>query len=131
MIRLYKNNGEKQVCDNYRGISLLNVISKIFSRIILNRIQSLIDGQLLETQPGFRSHQSTIDQIFNLKMIMQKRSEYNKPLFMCFVDITKAYDSVNRNLLWKVCRKYGISKKLVTLLKLLYQNSRTRVRVEN
>ena len=98
-IKLYKNKGEKQLCDNYRGISLLNVTSKIFSRIILNRIQQLIDRQLLEAQSGFRAQRSTIDQIFTLKLAMEKRREYNKPLFMCFIDITKAYDSVNRDLL--------------------------------
>ena len=61
---------------------------------------------------------------------MEKRREYNKPLFMCFIDITKAYDSVNRDLLWKVCRKYGVSQKFVNLLKMLYKNSRAKVRVE-
>ncbi|CAF1118390.1 unnamed protein product, partial [Didymodactylos carnosus] len=105
LIRLYKK-GEKQLCDNYRGISLLNVTSKIFSRLILNRIQNMIDHQLLEAQAGFRAQRSTMDQIFTLKTTMEKRRELNKPLFMCFIDITKAYDSVNRELLWKVCLKY-------------------------
>ena len=54
LIRLFKK-GEKQLCDNYRGISLLSVTSKLFSRIILNRIQCMIDHQLLEAQSGFRS----------------------------------------------------------------------------
>ena len=130
LIKLYKNKGEKQLCDNYRGISLLNVTSKIFSRIILNRIQQLIDRQLLEVQSGFRAQRSTIDQIFTLKLAMEKRREYNKPLFMCFIDITRAYDSVNRDLLWRVCRKYGIAQKLVNLLKMLYKTSRAKVRVE-
>ena len=49
---------------------------------------------------------------------------------MCFIDITKAYDSVNRNLLWRVCRKYNVSQKLVNLLRILYNNSRAKVRVE-
>ena len=66
LIRLYKK-GEKQICDNYRGISLLNVTSKIFSRIILNRIQNMIDHRLLEVQSGFRAHRSTTDQIYILK----------------------------------------------------------------
>jgi hypothetical protein len=130
LIRLYKNKGEKQQCDNYRGISLLSVTSKLFSRIILNRIQLLIDQQLLEAQSGFRSNRSTIDQIFTLKITMEKRREFNKPLFMCFIDITKAYDSVNRVLLWRVCRKYGISQKLVDLLKMLYKNSKAKVRID-
>ncbi|CAF3323508.1 unnamed protein product [Rotaria sp. Silwood2] len=129
LIRLFKK-GDKQLCDNYRGISLLSVISKLFSRIILNRIQQLIDNQLLESQSGFRANRSTIDQIFILKMIMEKRKEFNKPLFLCFIDITKAYDSVNRKLLWKVCRKYGISGKLVNLLKMLYKDSKAKVRIE-
>ena len=108
LVKLYKNKGEKQLCDNYGGIWLLNVISKIFSRIILNRIQPLIDRQLLEAQSGFRAQRSTIDQILTLKLVMEKRREYNKPLFICFIDITKAYDSVNCDLLWRVCRKYGV-----------------------
>ncbi len=129
LIRLFKK-GDKQLCDNYRGISLLNVTSKLFSRMILNRIQQFIDNQLLEAQAGFRANRSTIDQIFTLKMIMEKRKEFNKPLFLCFIDITKAYDSVNRELLWKVCRNYGISEKLVNLLKMLYKNSKAKVRID-
>jgi hypothetical protein len=129
LIRLFKE-GDKQLCDNYRGISLLNVTSKLFSRMILNRIQQLIDNQLLEAQAGFRANRSTIDQIFTMKMIMEKRKEFNKPLFLCFIDITKAYDSVNRELLWRVCPNYGISEKLVNLLKMLYKNSKAKVRID-
>ncbi|CAF3935647.1 unnamed protein product [Rotaria sp. Silwood1] len=99
LIRLYKNKGDKKICDNYRGISLLVVTSKIFSRIILNRVQGLLDKQLLEEQAGFRSNRSTIDQIFILKMIMEKSRNKNKPLHICFIDIMKAYDSVDRVLL--------------------------------
>ncbi|CAM4844407.1 unnamed protein product [Rotaria magnacalcarata] len=129
-IKLFKK-GNKQLCDNYRGISLLSVTSKPFSRIILNRIQLLVNRQLLEAQSGFRSNRSTIDQIFILKLCMEKRREFNKPLFMCFIDISKVYDSVNRELLWKVCRQYGISEKLVNLLKMLYTNSKAKVKVND
>jgi hypothetical protein len=128
LIKLYKNKGDRKICDNYRGIALLNTTNKIFSRIILNRIQDLVDCQLLEIQSSFRSNRSTIDQIFTLKMTMEKRRAFNKPLFMCFSDITKAYDSVNRELLWKICRSYGITDKLVNLLKMLYKHSIAKVR---
>ena len=129
LVKLYKNKGDRRICDNYRGIALLNITSKIFSRIILNRIQEVIDSQLLETQSGFRSNRSTIDQIFILKMTMERTREFNKPLFMCFIDITKAYDSVDRELMWKVCLNYGISTKLVNLFKMLYENSIAKVKV--
>jgi hypothetical protein len=131
LIRLFKNKGDKKSCDNYRGISLLVVASKIFSRVILNRIQTLIDGKLLEQQAGFRTNRSTMDQVFILKMVMEKHREFNKPLHMCFIDIQKAYDSVNRELLWKICRRYGFTEKIVKLLKLTYQNSRAQVRINN
>ena len=129
LIRLYKNKGDKKVCDNYRGISLLVVTSKIFSRIILNRVQDLLDKQLLEEQAGFRSNRSTIDQIFILKMVMEKSYNNNKPLSMCFVDIMKAYDSVDRDLLWQICRHYGLTDKIVRMLKLLYKDPKAQVRV--
>ena len=111
------------------GVLLYSIQLVNYSRIILNRIQGLIDRQLLEIQSGFRANRSTIDQIFILKMIMEKRKEFNKPLFMCFIDITKAYDSVDRELLWKVCLSYGISEKLVNLLKMLYKDSIGRVKI--
>ncbi|CAF1101264.1 unnamed protein product, partial [Didymodactylos carnosus] len=130
LIRLYKNKGDKRICDNYRGISLLIVVSKIFSRIILNRIQGLLDKKLLDQQAGFRPNRSTVDQIFTLKIILEKSQEYNKSLFMCFIDIQKAYDSVNRELLWKVCRHYGLSEKLVRMLKLLHTNTKAQVRID-
>ena len=129
LIRLYKNKGDKKICDNYRGISLLVVTSKIFSRIILNRIQGLLDKQLMEEQAGFRSNRSTIDQIFVLKMIMEKSRNVNNPLHMCFIDIMKAYDSVDRNLLWQICRHYGLTDKVVRMLKLLYKDTKAQVRV--
>ena len=131
LIKLYKNKGDRKICDNYRGIALLNITSKIFSPIILNHVQDLIDHQLLETQSGFRSNRSTIDQIFTVEMTMEKRREFNKPLFMCFIDITKAYDSVNHELLWKVCLSYGITTKLVNLLKMLYKDSVGRVKIND
>ncbi|CAF4329403.1 unnamed protein product [Rotaria sp. Silwood2] len=129
LIRLFKNKGDKKQCDNYRGISLLVVASKLFTRVILNRIQKLIDKQLLEQQACFRSNRSTIDQIFILKMTMEKSREFNRPLYMCFIDIQKAYESVNRELLWKICQHYGLTDKVVRLIKLIYKNTGAKVRI--
>ena len=62
-------------------------------------------------------------------MAMERRREFNKPLFICFIDITKAYGLVNRELMWKVCLNYGIPTKLVNLFKMLYKNSIAKVKV--
>ncbi|CAF5066742.1 unnamed protein product, partial [Rotaria magnacalcarata] len=129
LIPLFKNKGDKTSCDNYRGICLLNVVSKLLTRVILNRIQIMIDQQLLEQQVGFRSNRSTVDQIFIVNMIMEKASEYDIPLFICFIDIQKAYDSVNRELLWKICSHYGLTDKIVKSLQLVYKDSNARVKI--
>ncbi len=60
------------------------IANKLFTRVILNRIQTLINGQLLEQQAAFRANRSTIDQIFIVKMLMEKSREFYKPSFMCF-----------------------------------------------
>ena len=111
LIRLSKNKGDKRQCDNYRGISLLVVTSKQFTRVILNRVQDVIDRQLMAEQAGFRPNRSTVDRIFILKMALEKSREFNRPIFMCFIDIQKAHDSVKRELLWRICRQYGLSEK--------------------
>ncbi|CAF2995669.1 unnamed protein product [Rotaria sp. Silwood2] len=129
LIRIYKSKDDRKICDNYKGTSLLTAASQGFSRIILNRIQNLVDIQLLEHQAGFYKNRSTTDQIFILKLIMEKTQEFNRPLHLCFIDNQKAYDSANRNLLWRICRHYGISDKLIRMLKLLYKNTKARVRI--
>ena len=129
LIRLFKNKGDKRDCGNYRGISLLPIASKVFSRVILNRVQKRLSSQVLEEQAGFQPNRSTIDHIFTLKMLLENTRDYNKPLFLCFIDIQKAYDSVNRALLWTICKHYGITDKIVRLLELLYKDSKACVRI--
>ena len=97
LIRLFKNKGDKKICDNYRGISLLVVTKKLFSCVVLNRFQTIVDEQLLERQAEFRANRSTIEQIFSLIIVMEKYKQYSIPLHMCFIDIQKAYNSVNRD----------------------------------
>ena len=129
IIHLFKNKGDKRDCGNYRGIYLLPVASKVFSRLVLNRVQKYLGTQIMEQQAGFQSNRSTIDNIFALKLLMEKTRDYNKPLFLCFIDIQKAYDSINREILWCICRHYGLTSKLVQLLQLLYKDSKARVRI--
>ncbi|CAF3906760.1 unnamed protein product [Rotaria sp. Silwood1] len=129
IIRLFKNKGDKRDCSNYRGISLLPVASKVFSRVIPNRVQNHLGTQIMEQQAGFQSNRSTIDHIFTLKLLMEKTRVHNKSLFLCFIDIQKAYDSINREILWRICRHYGLSEKIVRLLQLSYKDSKARVRI--
>ena len=106
---LYKNKGMRNVCDNHRGISLLSIAGKILARLILNRIiKHLVDDIYPESQCGFRSGRGAIDMIFSLRQVAEKVREKNQEMYMVFVDLTKAFDTVNREALWQVLKKLGI-----------------------
>lgn len=122
--------GDKSVCDNYRGITLLSVPSKIFSRAIIQRIQNGIDDKLREEQAGFRRGRSTTEQLFTLRNILEQCNEWNSPLFVNYVDFEKAFDSIHRESLWSIMRHYGIPEKLIKMITLLYDTFECSVLVD-
>ena len=109
IISLYKKKGKRTLCDNYRGISLLSVAGKILARIIITRInQHITNSVYSESQCGFRKGRGTVDMIFCLRQIQEKSREHHTPLYMAFIDLTKAFDTVSRPALWIVLEKLGI-----------------------
>ena len=88
--------GDTTICDNYRGITLLSVPSKILGKIIIGRIREGIDGLLREEQAGFRRGRGTTEQLFTLRNIIEQCVEWNAPLYINFADFEKAFDSVHR-----------------------------------
>ncbi|BHF85193.1 hypothetical protein SprV_1002835600 [Sparganum proliferum] len=108
IVHLYKRKGNRQVCDNHRGISLLNIAGKIFARILLNRLNNHLEQSLLpESQCGFRRHHETTDMIFAARQLQEKCQEMRTHLYSTFVDLTKAFDTLNREGLWKIMQKFG------------------------
>jgi hypothetical protein len=94
---LYKNKGERSDCNNYRGISLLSIVGKTFSRVLLARLQKLAERVYPESQCGFRSGRSTTDMVFSLRQLQEKCREQHLPLYVSFIDLTKAFDLVSRD----------------------------------
>jgi len=111
LIKLPKK-GDLSSCSNYRGITLLSILGKVFNRVLLNRMKNAIDPQLREQQVGFRKNRSCTDQITKLRIILEQSLEWNSPLYINFVDYEKAFDSVDRQTLWKLLRHYGIQEKI-------------------
>ena len=107
LITLYKNKGDRSMCDSYRGISLLSVVGKVFARVVLKRLQVLANQVYPESQCGFRAERSTIDMIFTLAQLQEKCREQHQPLYVAFVDLTKAFDLVSRDGLFSVLKKVG------------------------
>ena len=99
------------------GIMLLSVPGKVFNRILLERIKEAVDPKLRDQQAGFRRNRSCADQIATLRIIVEQTSEWNSPLYINFIDYEKAFDSVDRETLWKLLRHYGIPEKITSLIK--------------
>ena len=112
IVPVYKK-GSRLDCTNYRGISLMSIVGKVFARVLNERVKVLTGDKVMDEQGGFRSGRGCIDQIFAVKQIVEKTIEKDKKVYMAFVDLEKAYDNVSREKLWKVLDEYGVKGKLL------------------
>ena len=126
LVKLPKK-GDLSNCANYRGITLLSTPGKIFYRIILDRMKDVVDPQLRDEQAGFRRDRSCIDQIATLRIILEQSLEWNSALYVNFIDYEKAFDSVDRETLWKILRHYGVPEKLTNIIRNTYEGLTCRV----
>ena len=117
-------------CGNWRGITLTPVVMKVFSKVILNRIEPALDRILRKEQAGFRKGKGCADQIFILRHITQQCNEMRSPLVLCFVDFEKAFDSISRNVLKKIMRHYGIPEKIVNIMMDMHSGTFCKVMVD-
>ena len=129
IVPLYKGKGDKYECGNWRGISLLSVVGKLYGKVLINRIKHGTEECIGEEQCGFRCGRGCVDQIATVRHICEKYLRKGKDVFWAFMDLEKAYDRVDRNGMWEVLRQYGVSGKLLQAVKSLYVNSRACVRV--
>uniref|UniRef100_A0A803TM72 ribonuclease H n=1 Tax=Anolis carolinensis TaxID=28377 RepID=A0A803TM72_ANOCA len=114
--------GDRTDCGNYRGISLLTSAGKILARILANRLLPVSEDTLPESQNGFRPSRGTVDMIFTARQLQEKCREQNQPLYMAFIDLAKAFDTVNRSALWTILQKIGCPDKFVNILRLLHDD---------
>ena len=127
IVTLYKNKGERSDCNNYRGISLLCIVGKVYARVLLARLQKLAERVYPESQCGFRAGRSTVDMIFSLRQLQEKCREQNRPLYIAFIDLTKAFDLVSRDGLFKALVTIGCPPKLHSLIKSFHCNMKGTV----
>ena len=126
LIRMYKNKGDAQCCENFRGIKLMSHTMKVWERIIEARLRDRVE--ISKQQYGFMPGKGTTDAIFALRMLMEKYREGQRELHCVLVDLEKAYDRVPREELWHCMRKSGIVEKYVRLVQDMYEESETVMR---
>ena len=125
--------GDPEIPDNYRGISLLSICSKLYSYILNKRLTCWIDDNnlLSETQAGFRKTYSTTDHLFTLLALIQKQLLCHKKLYVAFIDFRKAFDYVIRTKLWAILRKNGLKGKMYQTVVSMYNVVKSKVRAGN
>ena len=128
---IFKNKGDAFEAKNYRPITLLSCMGKLFTSIIKNRLQAYSDKHdiINEYQAGFRPEHSTIDNIFALHALIEILHHSKRKLFCGFIDLKGAFDTVWRGGLWAKLVKYNIRGKCLTLIKNMYDGIKSSVRV--
>jgi sorting nexin-29 len=126
---IYTKN-DKADCNNYRGISLLNIVYKIFSKVLARKLEPFAKEVTGEYQCGFRRNRSIVDHTFKLRMILEKCYEFNMNVHELYIDFKQTYNSVNRKKLYDVLREMQIPAKLITLVKISLKNTKAKVRVQ-
>ena len=115
--------GTKTKCSNYRRIALISHASKVMLNIINERIKLYLLLEIAPEQAGFVPGRGTRNQISNMRQIIKKVREYNKAVYLCFIDYEKAFDNVKWKILWKRLRKLGTSVYLIKFIKSPYDNN--------
>ena len=121
--------GDLSVCDNWRGIALLDVVGKLVGRLIQSRLQHLAELELPDSQCGFRKGRSCTDQIFSVSQVIEKIHEHNDVGFLVFIDLRKAYDSVSRPALWRALEVLGVPPSMIRLISSFHDGMSAQVRV--
>ena len=97
-------------------------------KILQARLQQYVNNELTNVQAGFRKSRGTRDQITNIHRIVKKAREFQKNIYFCFIDYTKAFDCVDHNKLWKILQEMGIADHLTCLLRNLHAGQEATVR---
>ena len=127
-ITITKKSRAKE-CTNHHTTELISHASKVILKILQARLQQYVNRELPDVQAGFRKGRGTRDQISNICWIIEKVREFQKNIYFCLIDYTKASDCVDHNKLWKILKEMGAIDHLICLLRNLYVGQEATVRI--
>ena len=127
IVMIYKRKGDRRDCNNHCGISLFSIAGMVLAKIILNRLRTISEQLLPESQCGFHAGRSTADMIFTLRQLQEKAMEQQRSLNMVFVDFSKTFNTANRWTLWKVLKAYGCPESFINMIRQFHDGMRGRM----
>ena len=126
----FTKKGSINNVENYRGITLLSTLGKLFTRILNNRLTHWAEDYsvYVEAQAGFRESMSTTDHIFSLHGLISHYLNNNKKLYCAFIDFSKAFNYVVSDNLWYKLIKLGVRGEILNIIVSMYQESKCQVK---
>ena len=109
--------GSTKECANHQTVAVIFHASKVMLKILHARLQHYANQELPDVQAGFRKGRGTRDQIVNIHWIIERAREFQKNIYLCFINHAKAFDYMDHNKLWKALREVGIADHLTRLLR--------------
>ena len=129
LISVIHKKGKKNECNNYRGITVMNIFSRLYGKIIKYYLEEEYKNKEYEIQAGFRSGRSTVDNVFVVKQLIEKTNYMKQQVHFSFVDLEKAYDTVPLNKLWEALNDMEIDKRITSAIKELYKDAESKVKI--
>ena len=128
-IPIPKKDNAKE-CSNYHTITLISHASKVMLKIPQVRLQQYVNQELPDLQAGFRKGRGTRDHLANIGWIIEKAREFQKNIYFCFIDYTKALTLwITTN--WKILQEMGILYHLICFLRILYAGQEATIRTRH
>lgn len=129
ILPIYKNKGDKLLPENYRPITLVSCLGKLFTALINARLNKYAEKHetISSCQAGFRKGFSTADNLFIINNLIDLIRSKKKKLYCTFVDFKQAFDMVWRQGLWSKMIDYQVNGKCLTLIKNMYSNIKSKI----
>ena len=126
---LLPKKGDLSLCKNWHGICLLVVCSKLLSYVLVRRLQIIMEEFGMDSKSGFRPDRGTIDGLFTTFVGLHKRKEHGLETWALFIDLVKAFDTVPRESLFAILRRFGLPDHSVSIVIRLHENALINVKI--
>ena len=120
-IKVLHKKGDKSLAENYRPICIIPILYKVYSRILLSRIEHTLELAQCCDQAGFRKSFSTEDHLVSISLLAEGCMEMSRPLWVAALDFRKAFDTINHSDVWTTLRQQNVQECYVTALQRVYE----------